>query len=195
MFQKNGNLKDVFKHLDNLKHVLSLSDAVVQKTAYIYRKARQRDLIRGRSRFSMLAAGLYLAYREMQTGRTMKDIIQVTNLKKKDLSRDYRVLLVELDLKSPVIDPVKCVAKIANITCVSEWSKRKAVEAMNNIIKLGIATGKHPMGLATSMVYLSCNKKGESRTQEEIAKAAGITGMTLRSRIRDIKGISHHIDS
>jgi transcription initiation factor TFIIB len=40
---KNGsNLKDVFDHLDNLKHVLSLSDAVVEKTAYIYRKARHR---------------------------------------------------------------------------------------------------------------------------------------------------------
>ena len=96
---KNGNLKEVFDHLDNLKHVLSLSDAVVEKTAYIYRKARHRRLIRGRSRFSMLAACLYLVCRELQTGRTMNDIIQVTNLKKKDLSRDYRLLLFELDLR------------------------------------------------------------------------------------------------
>ena len=184
---KNGNLRDVFEYLDNLKHVLSLSDAVVEKTTYIYRKARHRGLIRGRSRFSMLAACLYLACREMQTGRTMNDIIQATNLKKKDLSRDYRLLLFELDLKSPVIDPVKCVAKIANITCVSEWSKREAIDVMNNIIRLGMATGKHPMGLAASLVYLSCNKKEESRTQAEIAEAAGITEMKLRNRIKDIK--------
>lgn len=184
---KNGNLRDVFEHLDNLKHVLSLSDAVVEKTAYIYRKARHRGLIRGRSRFSMLAACLYLACRELKTGRTMNDIIQATNLKKKDLSRDYRLLLFELDLKSPVIDPIKCVAKIANITCVSEWSKREAIDVMNNIIRLGKATGKHPMGLAASLVYLSCNKKGESRTQAEIAEAAGITEMTLRNRIKDIE--------
>jgi transcription initiation factor TFIIB len=192
---KNGNLKDVFDHLDNLKHVLSLSDAVVEKTAYIYRKARHRSLIRGRSKFSMLAACLYLACREMQTGRTMKDIIQATNLKKKDLSRDYRLLLFELDLKSPLIDPLKCVAKIANITCVSERSKREAIDVMNNIIRLGMATWKHPMGLAASLVYLSCNKTRESRTQAEIAEAAGITEMTLRNRIKDIKGISNHIDS
>ncbi|MFZ0510704.1 MAG: hypothetical protein WAM14_03785 [Candidatus Nitrosopolaris sp.] len=37
-----SNLKDVFDNLDNLKHVLSLLDAVVEKTAYIYRKARHR---------------------------------------------------------------------------------------------------------------------------------------------------------
>jgi transcription initiation factor TFIIB len=76
--------------------------------------------LRSRSRFSMLAASLYLACREMQTGRTMKDITHVTNLKKKDPSRDYRLLFFELDLKSTVIDPVKCMAKIANITCVCE---------------------------------------------------------------------------
>ncbi|MGC1929628.1 MAG: hypothetical protein WA667_11680 [Candidatus Nitrosopolaris sp.] len=69
--------------------------------------------------------------------------------------------MFELDLKSPVIDPVKCVAKIANITCVSEWSKRDAIDVMNNIIRLGMATGKHPMCLAASLVYLSCNKTRE----------------------------------
>ena len=41
--------------------------------------------------------------------------------------------------------------------------------------------------MLASLVYLSCNKKGESRTQAEIAKAAGITEMTLRNRIKDIK--------
>jgi transcription initiation factor TFIIB len=61
---------------------------------------------------------------------------------------------------------------------------------MNNIIRLGMATGKHPMGLAASLVYLSCNKTGESRTQAQIAEAAGITETTLRNRIKDIKGIS-----
>ena len=104
--------------------------------------------------------------------------------------------MFELDLKSPVIDPIKCVAKIANITCVSEWTKREAIDVMNNMIRLGMATGKHPMGLAASLVYLSCNKKGESRTQAEIAEAAGITDMTLRNRIKDIqRKVSHRIDS
>ena len=124
----------------------------------------------------------------------MKDIIHVTNLKKKDLSSDYRLLLFEFDLKSPLIDPLKCVAKIANIACVSERSKLEAIDVMNNIIRLGMATGEHPMGLAASLVYLSCNKTVESRTQVQIAEAAGITEMTLRNRIKDIKGISNHID-
>ena len=69
--------------------------------------------------------------------------------------------MFELDLKSPVIDPIKCVAKIANITCVSEWTKREAIDVMNNMIRLGMATGKHPMGLAASLVYLSVTKRGK----------------------------------
>jgi transcription initiation factor TFIIB len=51
------------------------------------------------------------------------------------------------------------------------------------------------MGLAASLVYLSCNKTRENRNQAEIAEAAGITEMTLQNRIKEIKGISYRIDS
>jgi transcription initiation factor TFIIB len=189
---KNGILVDVFQDLDNLKHVLNLSAAVVEKTAYIYRKARDKDLIRGRSRPSMLAACLYIACREMQNNKSLEDILHATNLKKKDLSRDYRLLLFELELRSPVINPL-CVAKIANLTCISEVSRREAFRAMNKMTKLGIAAGKNLMGPAASLVYLSCGKVGESITQAGIAEVAGITGMTLQNRIRDIRRMSHDI--
>jgi transcription initiation factor TFIIB len=183
---KNGTLMDVFQDLDKLKHVLNLSAGVVEKTAYIYRKARDRDLIRGRSRPSMLAACLYIACREMQNNRSLEDILDATNLKKKDVSRDYRLLLFELEIMSPVIDPIRCVVKIANLTCISEASRRGAFKAMNRMTKLGRTAGKNPMGIAASLVYLSCSKTGESITQVDIAKAAGITEMTLRNRIRDL---------
>ena len=129
----------------------------------------------------------------MQNNRSLEDILDATNLKKKDVSRDYRLLLFELEIMSPVIDPIRCVAKIANLTCISEASRRGAFKAMNRMTKLGMTAGKNPMGLAASLVYLSCSKTGESITQVDIAKAAGITEMTLRNRIRDIKRISHDI--
>lgn len=190
---KNGALMDVFHDLNNLKHILYLSTAVVEKAAYIYRKARDRNLIRGRSKSSMLAACLYIACRELQNNRSLEDILHATDLKKKDLFRCYRLLLFELELRSPAIDPIRCVAKIANLTCVSEVSRREAFKAINRMVKLGMTAGKNPMGLAASLVYMSCSKAGESITQADIAQVAGITEMTLRNRIRDIRRISHDI--
>src|SRR2546430_7834853 len=43
------NRKHAFTQLSILKDKLNLSDAVIEKTAYIYRKAQERILIRGRT--------------------------------------------------------------------------------------------------------------------------------------------------
>ena len=43
------NLKQAFDQLDILKDKLGLSDSMVEKTAYIYRKAQERGFSRGRS--------------------------------------------------------------------------------------------------------------------------------------------------
>jgi transcription initiation factor TFIIB len=43
------------------------------------------------------------------------------------------------------------------------------------------------MGLAATVLYLACAKNGECITPRQIAKAAGITDVTLRIRIRDLK--------
>jgi transcription initiation factor TFIIB len=43
------NLRQAFNWLDVFKDKLVLSDAVVEKSAYIYRKAQERGLVRGRT--------------------------------------------------------------------------------------------------------------------------------------------------
>ena len=43
------------------------------------------------------------------------------------------------------------------------------------------------MGIAATALYIACLSTGEKRTQTDIARAAGITEVTLRNRFRDIK--------
>ena len=43
------NLRQAFSELDRLADKLNLSDAVIEKAAYIYRKALEKGLVRGRS--------------------------------------------------------------------------------------------------------------------------------------------------
>ena len=55
------NLRQAFSELDRLADKLNLSDAVIEKAAYIYRKALERGLVRGRSISALIAASLYAA--------------------------------------------------------------------------------------------------------------------------------------
>ncbi len=181
------NLRQAFSILERVKDKLGLSEPVIEKTAYLYRKAQERGLVRGRTITSVLSAAIYISCREMGIARTLNDIASLTNLRRKELARTFRLLLLELDLKVPVVDPMKCIAKVANKTKLSERTKRQAMDIMISVTKRGISAGKDPMGLAGSVLYMSSKNSGEPVTQMDIANAAGVTEVTIRNRFRDLK--------
>jgi transcription initiation factor TFIIB len=57
------SLRQAFKLLDTLKDKLRLSDAVIENTAYLYRKAQQRKFLGGRSMPAVICAATYIACR------------------------------------------------------------------------------------------------------------------------------------
>ncbi|MGC1928312.1 MAG: TFIIB-type zinc ribbon-containing protein, partial [Candidatus Nitrosopolaris sp.] len=100
-----GNLSDAFNQLHTSKDKLGLPDAIVEKTAYIYRKAQERGLVRGRTISATLAAATYIACREIGIPKTLKEIAEANNIKRKALAKSYRLLINKLDIKIPIIDP------------------------------------------------------------------------------------------
>jgi len=185
------NLLQAFSKLDVLKDKLALSDAVVEKIAYIYRKVQHRGLIRGRTISGLIAAAIYAGCREMETPWTLKDIAAASNVKRKDIARNYRMLLFELNLKVPNADPIKCIVKVANRANLTENTKREAIAIMKDVAKKEISAGKDPMGLAATVLYLSCLRTGEETTQTQIAQASGVTEVTVRNRLKDLKRKLH----
>jgi len=181
------NFRQAFSELDRLKTKLALSDAVIEKTAYIYRKALDKGLVRGRSIPGLIAASLYAACRNTETPRTLTDVANGINIKKKDIARCYRLLLRELELKMPVVNPIRCISRISSIAELSEKTKRKAVEILDQATKIELSAGKDPMGLAAAALYLSCVINGENKTQKDIAVAAGVTEVTIRNRYKGLK--------
>jgi len=181
------NFRQAFSELDRLKDKLAVGDAVVEKAAYIYRKALEKGLVRGRSISALIASALYAACRDTETPRTLKDIGSASNIKRKDIARCYRLLLRELGLKMPVVDPIKCVARIASKAELSEKTKREAAKILKTAEENKISAGKDPMGLAAAALYVACVTNGENKTQRDVAEAAGVTEVTIRNRYKGLK--------
>ena len=180
------NLRQAFSELDRLKDKLGLSDAVIEKTAYVYRKVQERGLVCGRTISAILAAAIYLACREMGLPRTLKDITTLSDIKRSYIAKAYRMLIIELDLKIPLIDPIKCISRIANNAKISEKTRRQAIDIMHDIVKSGISAGKDPMALAAAVLYLSCLRTDENKIQRYIADSAGVTKVTITRRYKNI---------
>ena len=181
------NLRQAFNELRRFSDKLTVSDAVTEKAAYIYRKALERSLVRGRSITSIIAASLYAACRDGEIPRTLKDVAAVSNVKKKDLARSYRLLLREMDIKMPVAEPAKCVSRIASKAGMSEKTQRRAREILIRAERMRISAGKDPMGFAASALYVACTLEGENKTQKDVAEAAGVTEVTIRNRYKGLR--------
>ncbi len=181
------NLRQALNEMDKLKDKLALTDAVIEKAAYIYRKAMEKKLVRGRSIHGLVAACLYASCRNTETPRTLDDIAKGINIRRKDVARCYRLIFRELELKMPVVDPVKGVSRIASIAKLTEKSKRKAVKILEMAKKLGIAAGKDPMGIAAAALYIACISTGEVKSQKEISIASGVTEVTIRNRCAGLR--------
>ena len=181
------NLRQALNEMDKLKDKLALGDAVIEKAAYIYRKAMDKKLVRGRSIHGLVAACLYAACRNTETPRSLDDIAEGINIRRKDVARCYRLIFRELELKMPVVDPIKTVSRIASIADLSEKTKRKAIEILKQAKEIGMAAGKDPMGLAAAALYLSCISNGETKSQKEISIASGVTEVTIRNRCAGLR--------
>jgi transcription initiation factor TFIIB len=181
------SIKQALPELERLRENLCLPDAIVEKSAYFYRKASSAGMIKGRTMSSVMAASVYLACRELENPRTLNEIASVAGVPRKKLSRDYRVMVRAFDPRIPLVDHARCITRIANKAGVSEKTKRVAIKIMHEIVAMQISAGKGPMGMAATVLYVACLSAGEVKTQKELSVAAGVTEVTIRNRYSELK--------
>ena len=186
---KHG-LKKGLVELNRLKSKMVISGSIAERAAYIYRKAAENRLVRGRSITAVVTAALYIACREAGTTRTLKDMETVSNAKRRDIARYYRCLVKEMDIKIPVVDAIQCVARIASMIGITEKTKRHAVDIIRHVQKHEISAGKDPMALAAGALYMAGITNGENKTQREIAMSANVTDVTVRNQCQHIRGLA-----
>jgi transcription initiation factor TFIIB len=134
---KGSSRKEAFGQLDRLRQKLALPYSVVEKAAYIYRKVQRKKKSRmSRTRAGAMAACVYIACREASVPRTFNEIAEANNVKRREMWDAYRTMVLDLDLKIPSFDPIACLVKLANMTGVSEKTKRLGIDYMRKITSI-----------------------------------------------------------
>ena len=162
---KDQSLIYAFRQLNKLKEKLALPSSVIEKAAYIYRKAQRNEIVKGRT--GAIAACIYIACREAVIPRGFNEVAEVSNIRPKEMWKAYRAIVSELDLKVPLIDPVRCLVRLANKTGINEKVKRCGIDCMKQVIDNNMSAGRDPMGLANGSLYF-VSKLWEPRQKSEI---------------------------
>ena len=179
--KKNRVFIEAFVILDGIRSRLSLPESVVEKSAYIYRKAVAHHLVRGRSRPVLVAASVYAACRFTNTPRTLKDVANAANVQKKILQKTYMNLVRTLEINLGTYEPLDFITRLSTSVNVSEKIRRDAIYFIKRAKELEITAGRNPIGIASAALYFSCVCNKENVSQLKIAEAAGITTVTLRN--------------
>lgn len=181
------NLFQAMLHLNRIADRMHLPDTIRQRAAVIYRKALAADLVRGRSILGTVSASVYAACRSSETPRTLKEVVEATGMPKKAVARHYRLLINSLDMKMPYPDTFRYLSKIGSKVQVSMKTQALARQLLSEADEKKIIPGKDPNGIAAAALYLACVIENEKCTQEELAKAANVTEVGLRNRIRELR--------
>ena len=115
--------------------------------------------------------------------------MKATNIRKKEITKSYRLLVRELDMKIPLVDPVHCIARLSNNLETSEKTKRLAIKILKKAEQKGDLAGKDPMSFAASAMYYSCVQMNENVSQRNIADAANVSEVTIRNRYKDLQNL------
>jgi transcription initiation factor TFIIB len=182
------NLSIAMPELDRVATQIHLSEMAKLQAAQLYRKVLDKDLVRGRSIESFVAASIYAVCRMNGIPRPLRNISKASTRDYLEVARSYRILVRELDLRMPIDDSMKFVTSIASKLGVERRTEQRAVEILMLAKKHKGLAGKYPRGVAAAALYLACLENKEKRTQKDVATAAGTSEVTLRNRVRGLGG-------
>ena len=174
------NLISALVVLDGVKQKLALSSTATEHVAFIYRKASTLGLIRGRGVTEVMAASIYAACREQGIPRSLDDVADTLNIPKKRLSKCYRILVERLGIKPELANPIDCLSKFCSILKVSEKTKRKAFEILQQANSRRIMSGSKPAVVCAGALYLACIANGENFSQTKIADMTHVYSPSIR---------------
>jgi len=185
---ENRNLQQAANVLEIYVDKLNLPQSVAEMAMSIYRKALRAGLVRGRSIRSIVAAATYAACRLSGMPRDLREFERVYPLvKRKTIAQGYRLLVKNLNIKIPVVEPSLYIRKIASRVGLDERTVQEALTILNKATSRGATVGKDPVGIAAAALYMACQETMQNITQKDIARAAGVTEVTVRNRFKGLK--------
>ena len=184
---KVRTLAGALKLIVGLSEKLNLSRTAAERAAYIYRSAVRAGMLVGVSARRLAIAATYAACRESGIPRSLEAVAGAAGIPEKKLTYEYRRLVSRLELRTSVVQPERYVPKIADQLGIDEPARRSAYSFLARAERNGLSAGKEPKGLAAAALLLACEPLSRGMSKERFAKAAGVTTVTLRKRVKELE--------
>jgi len=164
---------------------LNFPERVKKAAVRLYKEVFKKNLLRGRSINGMIAACSYYVCKKERVPITLQEILGEASINDNIVKKCYKILVRELNLKSPHIDPVALIPRYCADLGLDIHIEKEAIKVLKNFIANTSICGKDPKGLCAGSIYLVAKLKNKKISQKDISKVIGVTEVTLRSRYKE----------
>jgi len=175
--------------LSRLCSKLALPQLIMEEAAIVCRRVFEKNLAKGRTLNAIVPAVVYAICRSVGLPRTLKEIAAASLAEEKTVARYYRFLVNKLDIHVSASDPCVLLSKIASRVGADGRTVSLALEILRAANERRVFVGKGPAGVAATVLFFAGKINGEPMTQRRIARAAGVSDVTIRNHrdgLRDV---------
>lgn len=185
------------RHYESMARRLLMSNGVprhlVEEVAALLERVQKEDLLRGRSSRVITAALLMYVSKSRGAQLPPETFEKVAGTSLRRVNRCYRMLLSSGVLAHQVSKPRKPSQIVTSIA--SKQEIRETLLEQNIPLSLiaqfadkaySKLQGRKPAGVAAAVVYLTLRMANSRKAQAEIARAAGVSPLTLRRALKHL---------
>lgn len=180
------NLAIALSELNRECSRLGLPKHVKEDASLIYRNAAKKNLVRGRSIEGMVAASIYTAARRNELPRTLDEVSEASNVNKKQISKNYKFLAKELEIKLRLTSPAAYIPRFASSLGLSGQVEAKAIDIVHKSKEQGLLVSCGPSGVAAATLYIASVLLGERVTQRQVAEVTNVSEVTIRNKYKEL---------
>jgi transcription initiation factor TFIIB len=179
------NIRKGISEIERMSSQLDVPQPIRERVAFLYMQIRRGQPYIGRKLETIIASLIYHALREARIPRSLNEIAKVTEVEKKEIAAAYRALRKEF-LHSLPAESIDFVPRLVSELKLSGKIRNEAIEILKKARSMGLLTGKHPVVMAATAVYIAASVHDERVSQKEIAMQAGVTEVSIRNHYKEL---------
>ncbi|KAK4759444.1 hypothetical protein SAY87_022575 [Trapa incisa] len=180
-----------FKTIATMSDRLGLVATIKDRANEIYKKVEDQKSSRGRNQDALLAACLYIACRQEDKPRTVKEICSVANgATKKEIGRAKEYIVKQLGLENGQSVEMGAIhaADFMRRFCSNVGMNNQAVKAAQEAVQKSeeFDIRRSPISIAAAVIYIITQLSDDKKPLRDISLATGVAEGTIRNSYKDL---------
>ncbi len=171
-----------------LTGALELGAGLRDQACALFTSLHRSGLATGRSLAAVAAVAVYVTCRVNELPWTQADVLAVTDCDRSLFRATLQAARQEQGLELPPRSPAAFVPRLASAVEAPDGVRARATQIVVSL-PVEVYNGANPSGVAAACIYAAAREQAVSITQAELARAAEVTAVTLRSRLTEIEDV------